>query len=157
MIDDKRDDRRELGIIESWGVKWESSHDVWSATIVFDFVNGGGQAFQACLPKDLIDVWKAEIITLFGTQDIVGKRAYALRYWGKYNETIEGVEYKRRIWTRHGFQKRHCNEVVISPIAQKKNSIQSEINSFNRRVVGLKQELLTINNNYIDWSEKDTF
>lgn len=151
MSDDRR---RELGRIEKI-FDGPEDHGIDTVSIGVDF----GSAHQAfgnlCLGK-YRDSFVKELCETFGVGSIVeleGKECFALRCWGFWNDTIEGLESVEtgRRFTITGWRKRNKIPGPESPLAARKESLTREILFLDRKKAQLTSELNDIRIDYEDW------
>jgi len=89
-------------------------------------------------------------------ESLVGKECYALRCWGFYNDSIEGLESvdtgKRFVLT--AWRIKHFPDAK-SPAINRRRYLLSEIAQHKRRWQELEVELDTLLDGYVDWSQDD--
>jgi hypothetical protein len=153
-----KDGKREFGTISS--VKsGKEDHDILTCSVGVDF-SGGHQGFgNLILDEDLIVSFERELCEAFGvraTKELVGKKCFALRCFGHWNDNIEGLESldTGKRFTLNGWRKRNVkNFEVISPLEQRKKSLHANIEWARRRIADSELELARIDKEYTSWDE----
>lgn len=155
------DRKREAGTIDSVFCGIED-HGIQTVYIYFKYDRGGCQAFggfhlghssedKVC--KDFV----REICYLFNVpklEDIKGKSGFALKCFGGFNETIEGLEneYGQR-FTLTSWSKKHHKD-IRNPFEIQKEALEGRILSAKRTIEESKEELKTLKKRYTDWDKK---
>lgn len=157
-----KDRRREAGIIEDVQSGTED-HGIKTVYIYFKYDGGGVQGFGGLMlgrgdDKDNTSVnnFIADVCSVFGVsrlEQLKGKRGYALKCFGGFNETIEGLEseYGRR-FTLTSWRKKYFKDIK-SPFEERKESLERDIQRSQERIEQQKQELKTLKKDYKDWDK----
>jgi hypothetical protein len=132
----------------------KEDHGIWTVSITLDDM-GYTQSFgNLCLDKEnKVPAFVGAIENLFNVSDIkniIGKKCYALYSFGKWNEPIEGIEYKGKRFTLTGFRK-SLGEDAESPLTYRIISIEREITQAKQRILDREAELEVISKDYKDW------
>ena len=150
-----KDSKREPGVIaDVWSGK-DEDHDILTCSIGIDFKGGGHQGFgQLCLDENLLPFFIKDLCNTFGVselKDLVGKKYFALRCFGFWNDAIEGLEAEDgKRFTITSWRKKHFCDVK-DPLENRIQNIKSDIFSGLRRVKSSREELKTVKKDYTDW------
>lgn len=149
--------KRESGtIIDTWtGVE---DHGITTTWITIKFDEGGQQGFgglilDAKTNKDFIQ----KICKLFYVTDLKelhGKKCNALFSFGRWNETMEGLEnsYGER-FTLYSFRKKHWPDDVKNPFDAEKERLQKEVERHQAAVKEARERIKKLKAGYTDWSK----
>ena len=151
-----RDGCREAGKISY--VKDEPEyHDIPTVSVGIDFGSSfqsfGGLALDAGSLKWFLDEL-CEIFDVQRKEQLIGKKCYALRNFGIWNDAIEGIEAPSgKRFTITGFRKRHYPEFAKSPLEHKREELESTIRWATRRAEEAKEQLKTVASGFVDWEQ----
>lgn len=119
--------------------------------------NGGSYQSFGGLALDKADqgAFISLLMATFGVsrqEDLVGQECVALRPFGRFNESIEGLESVKtsRKFTIRGFR-RAVGYPAPSRIESEEKSLRSEIARAEQRIADSKQALKRLKDNYIEW------
>jgi len=145
--------KREKGTIAT--AELMTAHGIPTVSVMVDF-GGGYQGFGLITLQtdEFRDSFIADLCATFGVanlEELKGLPCYALRCWGHYNDTIEGLEaasgsrFVLSTWRRKmGF--------ADDPLKRKKKSTKRTIASLMRRLEEERRDLATIEDGYTEWN-----
>lgn len=150
--------QKQTGTIEKVDVAI-NDRSILSCWVHIDF-GGSHQGFGGLVLNDeLVSSFVAALAHTFGVttkESLVGMKCFALRCWGFHNDTIEGLQSEAtgKIMTITNWLRANglpCR----SPMEKRVESIRSDIQWARRRIEEETNELVKINDGYIDWSMID--
>lgn len=155
-----RDNHREPGTIRA--VKLEAyrggpDDPPDTAWVFMDFDAGSSQGFGGLYlnSPEVVDGWVKHFTEAFGVkkyEDLVGKKCYALRSFGGWNEPIHGLETLdgKRV-TVNTFRKSVGFEVKETEMQRKVRDIKTSIERMKRQIAEQEENLATVNEGYKEW------
>lgn len=152
------DRQREPGIIRSYQAGREEHRGTHACWVFIDF-EGGCQGFGGLtLDEGMLEDYKRDLCQAFGVErmdDLVSQECFALRCWSNVGEAIEGIESKRtgRRFTITGWRLKNGLKFG-TPFEERRNSLEVELLSLQRRIREVKSALKTLGNGYINWSKQ---
>ena len=157
----KREGQREAGEITSCSMGADEDWGFITSWVQVDF-HGSTQGFGGITMDDkMLAAWRAELLGCFGVKDpkdLVGKKCRALRCWGGFNDTIEGLESydTGRVLTKTAFLRRHVKNPmeVKTPIEYKKQSLRRHFEMLSRQLADCFHDLDTLHEDYVEWEER---
>jgi len=151
----KKDEKREKGTIAS--AELMQAHGIPTVSVMIDF-GGGCQGFGgiALQDADIRDSFIADLCATFGVgslDDLKGLGCHALRCWGHWNDTIEGLEagdgrrFVLSAWRRKmGFDD--------DPLERRRRSIEQSIASLRSRLEEERRAIAVVADGYTDWGRE---
>jgi len=148
--------RREMGVIHSVRYGRDPDHCCVSCDVIVGF-DGSTQGMCVILDDKLGPDFVRQLCRVFGVKeidDLVNRPCYALRCWGFHNDDIEGLESidtgNRFVLTSWNMQ--HFADTK-SPAIRRRRQLVSEMISFEARIDRCRQDLETLLDGYVDWSD----
>lgn len=133
-------------------------HGIKTISVVIDYEEGGTQGFGNLFLND-DDLRKSFINDLCDTfdvddlKDMVGKKCFALFSFGRWNETIEGLEHadsgNRFVLTT--WRKKHFKDIK-NPLEAEQEALKDNIARYAENMERCKAKLKTLDKEYKAWA-----
>ena len=154
------DTKREPGTFakEQRGLYHEERIDGPSCFLDIKFGKSTTQGFGGlCLKKGLDKAFEREVCDVFGVntlKQLGGRKVIALRNFGHFNETIEGLENpdNGRRFTITGFRRRHGG-MKGTRLQELQGHAENEVKWAQERLARAQKELREMRLNYTDWGD----
>ena len=148
---------RDPGTIDN--ITHGDDHGLITSWVIIHFDNGCSQGFGGlCLEEKTLKYFLRDLCKTFGVRkpwQLLGKKYIALRSFGGWNETIEGLETpKGKRFTITGFRKAYYPEHATSPLETRRAYLKLEIASWHRRIRDNETTLQNIDADFVDWEKK---
>lgn len=150
------DKKREPGIIENFS-SGKEDHGIYTCSIGIGFKSSYQGFGNICLDEKLLFHFKNEVCKIFKvktTKELIGKECFALRCFGDWGDTIEGLENPlngKRFIIRNWCLKYIPDYKDESPLERRRKHCLSRIESAYRQISSAEKELQTIDSNYTEW------
>lgn len=152
--------KRQLGKI-GYVKSGEEDHGVITCSVGIDF-SGSHQGFgNLCLDSQLVVSFEKELCDVFAvdnTEKLIGQECYALRCFGHWNDTIEGLESVKtgKRFTLTSWKRKYITDTwITNPLSNRINSLNARIVQAQRRIEEDKLELARCELAYTNWDKDE--
>ena len=136
----------------------ENNRGLWSSWIFIDFEDGGSQGFGGLYLKNktIATHYMHSVCAAFGVpswDDLVEKKCYALKNFGGYEESINGIESVDTgfRFTHYKWRKELFPEQTKDPFEERAESIKASIINMERDIIEKKKALANLKSKYKAW------